>query len=350
MLHADLIVDASGRSTKIPQWLRTLGYDVPEPERLKTDLGYSTRYYRVSPQFAREQLGIIVDGEAAPEIGTPYALALQMENRLWYVTLFKAGGQYPATDDEGFDLELRKFRNPELAETLQSKAEPVTIPRGYRVAECLRQHFDQMEHWPSGLLVIGDALCNLDPVYGQGMTVAAIEAETLARCLGEQRNNPSQDFERRTLASMQEAIEPAWWIGAVADLRWPGVTYNGQEPPEAVMLIQRYLDLYLQEATRCMEEQTHHNSNNPPVATDLFAPHPSYLAYSLMNGITISPRVIFNPTTYRLLLEIEAMQEGPHHLQDLTEQYQLSLEEILNQVLPEFRLEFYSPHTRITKG
>lgn len=342
--RADLVVDTSGSSTKLPQWLQASGYDVPEPERLKTALGYSTRYYKVSPQYAKEQLGIIVDGK----MGTPDALALLVENELWYVTLFKAGGQYPATDDEGFESDLRRIINLELAETLQAKAEPITSPRGYRVAECLRQHFDQMECWPAGLLAMGDSLCNLDPIYGQGMSVAALEAETLARCLTERRDNPQPHFERRTLASFQEAIEPAWWTSAVADLRWPGVTYTGQKPPKAVKLVQCYLDLYLQEATRCMEEQALQESDSPPVKPDLFAPQPSFLAYSLMNGLTLSPRVIFNATTYRQLLAIEAIQEGPHRLQNLTEQYHRPLEDILDDVLPEFLLTFYSPRTSRT--
>ncbi len=53
-------------------------------------------------------------------------------------------------------------------------------------------------------------------------------------------------------------------------------------------------------------------------------------------------QVVFNATTYQLLLEIEAAQEGPHRLQELTDEYHLLLGEILNEILPTFSLPFMS--------
>jgi 2-polyprenyl-6-methoxyphenol hydroxylase-like FAD-dependent oxidoreductase len=336
LLPADLVVDASGRAMKLTHWLEELGYAVPEPERLKSLLGYSTRYYRItSPQIAQKQQGIVIMGYPEKNIRTSYALVT--EDNLLLVILFAAGGQYPATDDEGFDLQLRELLSPSLADFLQEHTKPVNSPRGYRIETCLRHHYEQAERWPSGLLVIGDALCNLDPIYGHGMTVAALEAEVLSRSLKEQQAQSYPDFERRTLASFQEAIEPAWWIQAIADLRWSAVTYTGQKAPEGIPLVHRYLDLYTEEATKRMEQFiATYNPNDPPPPLDLFSPQPSFITQALMNELMLSPSVVFNPTTYRLLLEIEAAQERHH----------LPLDEILDKLLPAFSLSFLQPRAK----
>ncbi len=341
-LTADLIIDASGRSSKTTQWLQRLNYEVPEPERLKTAIGYSTRYYRVSPRINQEMASTLIFDH--PEKQIRAAFGLQVENNQWHVTLYGAGGHYPATDDNGFEQQIRQAISPVLADMLQTEAEPTLSPRGYRLPECQRYHFEQMENWPTGLLVIGDAFCNVDPIYGHGMTIAALEAEMLANNLREHQTNPQPDFERRTLKLFHDAVEPAWWLCAIADLRWPGVTYTGQQPPKAVALLQRYLDLYLQEATKRtqeaikpMEKHASHASDRPVPAPNLSSPEPSLSAYLLMLfNLFLPPQVVFNAITYHLLLEAEAAQEGPQLLQQLTDAYNLPLEEILKEILPTF--------------
>jgi 2-polyprenyl-6-methoxyphenol hydroxylase-like FAD-dependent oxidoreductase len=291
-LDADLVVDTSGRATKLTRWLEELGYAVPEPDRLKSLLGYSTRYYRVnSPQIVQKQQGFVIQAHPARCVKAGYALLT--EDNLLHVVLFAAGGHYPATDDEGFDQQVRELLSPALADFLQEQAEPVNSPRGHRIETCFRHHYEQAERWPSGLLVMGDSLCNLDPIYGQGMTVAALEAEALSHTLKEQRKQPHPDFERRTLASFQEAIEPAWWLQAIADLRWSEVTYTGQNTPEGVPLVHRYLDLYTEEATKRMEQfMAAHNPNDPLPPLDLFSPQPSFISQALITEIMLSPRVV----------------------------------------------------------
>jgi 2-polyprenyl-6-methoxyphenol hydroxylase-like FAD-dependent oxidoreductase len=348
LLPADLVVDASGRATRLTHWLEKLGYAVPEPDRLKSLLGYSTRYYRVKPpQIAQNQQDFVI--QAYPEKSIKAGYALLVEDNLLHVVLFAAGGHYPATDDEGFDQQVRELLSPALTDFLQEQAEPVNSPRGYRIDTCFRYHYEQAERWPSGLLVMGDSLCNLDPIYGQGMTVAALEAEALSHILKEQRKQSHPDFERRTLASFQKAIEPAWWLQAIADLRWSEVTYTGQNTLEGVPLVHRYLDLYTEEATKRMEQFiATHNPNEPQPKLDLFSPQPSFMSLALVTEMVLSPAVVFNPTTYQILLEIEATQKGPHLLQQLTDEYHLPLDEILDKLLPAFSISFLQPRAKPT--
>ncbi len=340
-LTADLIVDASGHFSKITPWLHELNYILPEPERIKVEIGYSTRLYRLSPQVNQEMAVIHAWGE--PEKQKRFAYGLQIEDGLWYACLQGARDLCPASDDRGFEQQLRQV-SPALADMLE-EGEAVSSTRGYRIPECRRQHFEQMENWPAGLLVLGDALCNFDPMYGQGMTIAVLEAEALSKALRQQQENPQPHFELRTLKTFQEVIEPSWWLDAIADLRWPGTIYTGQEPPKAVALVQRYIDLYIEEAMKRMQKaikfMQEHPDAGPAPAPDLSAPEPGLQSYLLtVYGLYLPPRVVFNATTYRLLLEAEAAQPGPYRLREMTNEYQLPLEEILNEIVPTFSYPF----------
>ncbi|MFG1795926.1 NAD(P)/FAD-dependent oxidoreductase [Nocardia sp. NPDC049149] len=180
-MAADLVVDASGRSSKLPQWLSVLGYAAPPDEIVTSGIGYTTRYYRVPPGQDDAVPLIVIENDytAANPAG---GVLERIEGDMWSACLSGIGGQYPPTDAEGFDHGLTKLINPALAEALRD-AEPLTAPRGFRIPVCVRHHYEQMERWPAGLLVLGDALSTVDPIYGQGMTVAAIQAETIAATL-----------------------------------------------------------------------------------------------------------------------------------------------------------------------
>lgn len=330
-LEADLVIDASGRSSRLASWLEEFGYILPEAEEVRGNLGYTTRHYHVPPHSPWNWSTIMVEGD--PSAGTLTAALSAKENQVLHLLVWGAGGHYPPTNSEPFEEALKHLSSPDIVNALQ-EAEPLGPPRGFRIPTCVRQHYEQMEDWPDGLLVIGDALCHFDPVYGQGMTVAAIEAETLATCLQEQQHHPNPYFERRTLQRMQEATYPAWWLSAIADLRWPGVTYHGQEPPQGVELIQRYQDLYLDYMMAHPEEP------GPDGKPDLSSPLPTRSKYLLMNALVASPHLVFNVSTFALLLEVEAATEGQHRLQEMAQAYHLPLADILAKVVPSFSLAF----------
>lgn len=269
---ADLVVDTTGSSSKATQWLESLGFVVPEPERLHVSLGYSTRYYKIPQQLEENWTSII--SEAQPSKCVSTAMLLRFENNIAGTLLFSAGGEhYPSTDPEQYQAEINHLPDSRMAEIVK-QLEPVQSPRGYRTPESVRQHFEKMENWPSGLLVLGDAFCCFDPIHGQGMTVAAIEAETLGGCLEEERSNPQPHFERRVLKRMQEAIEPAWWLSSVADLRWKGVEHVYSEPMKGVVFAQKYLDLYMKQTMKLATTE-----NNLSLYSEQF----------MMNALIISP-------------------------------------------------------------
>lgn len=313
-IEADLVLDASGRSSKLVKWLQALGYLVPEPECLKASLGYSTRYYRIPPHVAEQWSVIVTESVPAKGIGT--AVFGPVEHDTAEVVLYYAGGKrYPTTDAGLYEQELAALLDPSIAELLQA-CEPLGPPRGYRVPECFRQRFERMERWPSGLLVMGDALCNFDPIYGQGITVAAIEAELLAAQLRERRTRPQPFFEREAIRRMQEAIDPAWWLTAVADLCWPGVEYTGSHSREGIAFAQNYFELYRKQAV-----------GKPDM--ELFG------KYMMMNGLLLSPRALLNAEAVRAVLAADATGEGERLLAEIAmKDRDHQLEQFLERTIP----------------
>ncbi|MCZ8520361.1 MULTISPECIES: FAD-dependent oxidoreductase [Paenibacillus] len=239
---ADLVVDASGRNSKLPLWLGLRGLEVPEPERLKASLGYATRTYRLPPQSADDWSVILIEGNPGEGIGTGVFGPIE-QGKAEAVLYYAGGARYPAADSSEFEAQFSQLLDPMLSGMLK-ELEPLGPPRGFRIAECRRQRYDRMEGWPSGLLAIGDALCDFDPVYGQGITTAAIGAEVLAAHLGGKPAVSGTGFERGVLGAMQKELEPAWWLTAAADLGWAGVEFTGPYPRAGMDFARKFIGCY----------------------------------------------------------------------------------------------------------
>lgn len=314
-VRAELVVDASGRASKLTQWLEELGYDVPDSDRMKAAIGYSTRRYKVPASMSRliEQWDVI-NMMGQPKRGTFTGVFSFIENQVAEVLLYRPGGHYPPTQAEAFEREVAQLPAPTIAEILR-ELEPIGSPRGFHIPELYRHHYEQMEQWPAGLLVLGDAYCIYDPIFGQGMTVAIIEADLLNARLQEQRSNPQPRFEQRMLRTMQEkAITPAWWLNCAADMQWEGVEYEaGSEPLKGIDFARRFMDLVLKEG------MANHN----------------YMLFGMywgVNSLSMPLRELFNPQTVRTVLE--ASDEGRRLLTELQQQYDLPLEDVLEQIIP----------------
>jgi hypothetical protein len=317
----DLVVDTCGRQSKLNKWLTSMGYDVPKPERLKVNFGYSTRYYKVPPHI-KEKLSAISEGDPAKGVGA--VGLLYIEDNIAQALLFVAGGtNYPPTNSKEYEKELDSLVTPMMRELIK-ELEPISVPRGFRAQESTRQHFEQMENWPSGLLVLGDAFCNFDPIYGQGMTVAAIEAEMLDTCLKEHSTHKPGLFERKVLQRMQQAIEPAWWLSSIADLRWKGVEHVGAVPLKGVKFAQKYFDLYLKKA---LKQARDGNST-------------MLQKYIMMNGLVYSPYEVINSDMLNMLITGDESSEGKELLNELGEVDKRLLQERIHELIPSFTLAF----------
>lgn len=216
---ADFVVDASGRTSKAPDWLTALGYAKPDETVIDARLGYAGRRYRIPPDPDRDWSMMLIGQEPPhqPRSGLIYS----EEDNVWMVMLAGIMGDYPPTDEDGFNAFAATI-DPDFYAALQ-QAEPMGGIIGYRRTENRFCHYEKLERWPDRFVVIGDAVCGFNPVYGQGMTVSAMAAENLGQVLaqaGGQWDGVAQRFQR----GYPKIVEPAWLLATSADLEWIGRT------------------------------------------------------------------------------------------------------------------------------
>ncbi len=239
-LSAQLVVDASGRGSKLPDWLTALGLPVPQETVIDASLCYATRVYDVPANLETPWKAVYIQS-AMPE-DPRGGIMFPIEGNRWVLTLIGAGGDHPPTDEDGFLKFAASLRHPILADAI-SAAAPASPIWGFRRTENRWRHYEKMT-MPGGLLVIGDSFCSFNPVYGQGMTVAAKEVEVLRGLL--QDCQSAQDLPR-ALDSAQKAIasrvKGPWMIATGNDLRSPSTVGAAQTPIDR--LVNKYLDRVL---------------------------------------------------------------------------------------------------------
>jgi 2-polyprenyl-6-methoxyphenol hydroxylase-like FAD-dependent oxidoreductase len=210
-----LVVDATGRGSRTPTWLAELGYQPPAEERVEIGLGYATRVYRLRPgAMGRDQLILTVGTPANPRAG---ALAVT-EGGCHILTIAGICGDFPPTDPAGFDEFAARLPTADIAAAVAG-AEPLDDPVAFRFPASVRRRYERLPAFPGGLLVIGDAACSFNPIYGQGMTVAATEVMALRGLLA-QGGVPAA---RRYFRSIAAVIDVPWGIAVGADLAYPQV-------------------------------------------------------------------------------------------------------------------------------
>jgi 2-polyprenyl-6-methoxyphenol hydroxylase-like FAD-dependent oxidoreductase len=215
LLGADLVVDASGRGSRAPLWLEALGYPRPETEQVRVGLGYATRTYRLPPDALDGDRGLV---QAATPQHPRSGVLLLLEGDRWMVTLGGRLGDHPPADPDGFLAFARSLRFPDIYQAVRD-AEPLDDPVGFRFPASVRHRYERLDRFPDGLLVMGDAVCSFNPIYGQGMSVAALEALTLRRQL--QRGAVPQP--RRWFRDLARVVDVPWDIAVGGDLAVPGV-------------------------------------------------------------------------------------------------------------------------------
>ena len=214
-MAADLVVDASGRGSRSPAWLEALGYDRPEEEVVRVDLAYSSCQYRRRPDHIPGINAIVV--AATPPNRRSGVLVAQEGNR-WMVSVGGYLGHHPPTDQQGLIEYIRGLPVPEIYEVIKD-AEPLCDPIPYKIPSNLRRRYEKLSRFPEGYLVVGDALCSFNPIYAQGMTVAALESVALAGCLAQGGEN----LARRFFKQASQVIDIPWSTAVGNDLRFPEV-------------------------------------------------------------------------------------------------------------------------------
>lgn len=232
-LPADLVVAATGRGGRTTAWLKRMGYVPPAEEELSVDLTYASQRLRFS-RHRMDPLRLVAVGATTQR---PWGgAALAQEDDTWIVTLFGYAGHHPplvrhewlAFADTVLPLSFRR--------ALRS-ADPVSEVQQHRFPANMWRRYDRLHRMPEGLVVLGDAVCCLNPVYGQGITVAALEALALRGVL----RSGSDDVPRRFFDLAAKPIGDAWRFAVGGDLHLPPEIVPGHRPVR-MRAMQGYID------------------------------------------------------------------------------------------------------------
>jgi len=243
-LEADLVVDALGRGSPSPKWLALWGFGLVEETTVPIELGYATATFERRPGDLFGAIGAVIAG-TAPQ-STRYAATLGAEGNRWIVTLAGCLRDYPPTDLAGWRDFAKSLPTPDLY-NMVSDREPLGPPdnpiASYRFPANRHVHYERLKEFPPGYLVMGDAVCSFNPIYGQGMSVALAEARALDQCLAAGDARLASRFFRE----VTRIVAGPWAIATGEDYRYPAV--EGRRPP-GFAVISRYMARAHRAATR----------------------------------------------------------------------------------------------------
>lgn len=209
-LTADLVIDASGRSTNASDWLAAIGQQPPAIDTVNAGLGYATRRYQLPPDWSADWKVMLIGHE--PPDNSRLGYLAQVENNELIATLGGYENQYPPLEEDAFLAFAQQLSDPSFYKAIASLT-PTTPIKAYRSTANKRRRYDQLEHMPTGFIAIGDAVCALCPAYGQGLTTSGQSAVVLQDWLSQNELTHTLAFQKK----LEKAIKPSYDVAAGSD-------------------------------------------------------------------------------------------------------------------------------------
>lgn len=241
-LEAALVVDASGRRSKTPHWLRDIGFSPPPQTVVDPFLGYATRRYK--PKGVDVSWKVMLISQSPPD-NTRLGYLARIEGGEWIATLGGYGRDFPPLDHAGFLEFAHSLASPAFSEAI-ALAEPSSSIVAHRATANRLYHYEKIR-LPHGLIALGDAVCALCPVYGQGMTVSALGAMVLRHWLKRsfQRGLDVNRFQKKLAKS--NAL--SWSLATAQDSRFPTTAGRIETGFKGDQLLQRYTARLMRKTT-----------------------------------------------------------------------------------------------------
>ncbi|MDB5056472.1 MAG: monooxygenase FAD-binding protein [Bacilli bacterium] len=213
-IQADLFVDASGRGSRMPKWLESNGYGILSEEKVEVNVAYLSQIF---PRSQKEDFTAILIYPTAPE-DTRMGVIFPMEANRWHVSMVGLLGDHPKISDDGLKEFAKSLTRPDIYDAIHNLT-PLSPVSSFRFPANVRRYYERMAKLPDNLIAIGDAVCSFNPIYGQGMSVAAMESEALDVILSRKAN--SQHFSKYYFKKIKKIINNAWMASIGEDLRYP---------------------------------------------------------------------------------------------------------------------------------
>ncbi len=241
-LQATLVIDASGRRSQAPHWLENLGFTPPSETVVNPFLGYATRHYQEPEGFQSDWKVMLISH--SPPNRTRLGYLAKIEGGEWIATLGGYGRDFPPLDDSGFVEFARSLPSPKFYEAIKD-AKPVSPIYAHRATANRLRHYEKAV-LPHGFVALGDAVCALCPVYGQGMTVSALSAIVLRDWLRQSHSQFSNSslMPSRFQKSLAKSNSPHWMLATGLDSRFP-TTSGKSKPSRSGGLMHWYTDRLL---------------------------------------------------------------------------------------------------------
>lgn len=208
-VSADLVVDATGRGTRLPVWLEQWGFERPREDTVDVGIGYASQRVQVPDGLLAEK--VVVAG-ASDDLPLGVGM-LFYEDGLWNVTTFGVGKVDPPKDFDGMCALADDILPAHVAGALRA-GKPVGEMAFHKYPTSRWRRFDKLDRFPSGIVPFGDAVVSFNPTYGQGMTMTSLQAGHLRRAL----ENPGDSLARTLSKATAKSTYPVWQMNAVGDL------------------------------------------------------------------------------------------------------------------------------------
>jgi 2-polyprenyl-6-methoxyphenol hydroxylase-like FAD-dependent oxidoreductase len=217
-IHADLVVDCSGRASQASLWLEELGYPAPEVVEVRCDVRYATVILRRSPSDLDGCFAVTLE---SPPHGKRAAFLIPIEGDRWIATIASSFGAPAPLDLEGFRTAAASLPAPEMAQVM-ARAEPLTAVATHRLVSSKRRSYEKATSVPAGFVALGDSICSFNPIYGQGMSVAVLEAVALGECID--THDQGEAMVRAFYKQAAKIVATPWAIAVGADFAYPECT------------------------------------------------------------------------------------------------------------------------------